>query len=91
MMRWLGRLVSASAFAVSGLRLRLSRSSVHKGAKLLLTRAGFAPNDAEVAAYASLSHAAAVDRLLAGVRTTAVTPRLPGLTSASLLRANCGR
>ena len=62
-----------------------------QGAKLLLTRAGFAPNDAEVAAYASLSHAAAVDRLLAGVRTTAVTPRLPGLTSASLLRANCGR
>ena len=43
-------------------------------ARLLLTRAGFAPNDADVATYAPLTHRQAVDRLLAGVRTTAVTP-----------------
>jgi uncharacterized protein (DUF1800 family) len=43
-------------------------------ARLLLTRAGFAPHDADVTAYAPLTHKAAVDRLLAEVRTTAVTP-----------------
>ena len=39
-----------------------------------LTRAGFAPADAEVAAYSTLTHNAAVDRLLAGALFTAVTP-----------------
>ncbi len=43
-------------------------------AKLLLTRAGFAPADADVATYATLTHRAAVDRLLAGAVTTTVTP-----------------
>jgi hypothetical protein len=43
-------------------------------ARWLLTRAGFAPSHAEAAEYATLTHRAAVDRLLAGVRTTAVTP-----------------
>ena len=43
-------------------------------ARLLLTRAAFAPSDADVAAYSALTHAAAVDRLVAGVRTLAVTP-----------------
>ncbi len=64
----------ASTLAFSGLAVAAEPQLGAQGAKLLLTRAGFAPNDAEVAAYASLSHAAAVDRLLAGVRTTAVTP-----------------
>ena len=45
-----------------------------QGAKLLLTRAGFAPADAEVATYATLTHRAAVDRLLADARTSSVTP-----------------
>jgi uncharacterized protein (DUF1800 family) len=43
-------------------------------ARWLLTRAGFAPSDAEAAEYATLTHRAAVDQLLAGARTTAVTP-----------------
>lgn len=43
------------------------------GAKLLLTRAGFAPSDADIVTYAPLTHAAAVDQVLAGVRTTAAT------------------
>src|SRR5688572_13303324 len=43
-------------------------------AKLLLTRAGFAPADADVATYARLTHRAAVDRLLAGAVTSTVTP-----------------
>lgn len=45
-----------------------------QGARQLLTRAGFAPNDAEVATYSALTHKAGVDRLLTGVRTTTVTP-----------------
>ena len=44
------------------------------GARLLLTRAGFAPADADVATYAPLTHRAAVDRLLAGAQMTTVTP-----------------
>ena len=62
------------ACVISGLTVAAESQLGAQGAKLLLTRAGFAPNDAEVAAYAALSHTAAVDRLLAGVRTTAVTP-----------------
>jgi len=45
-----------------------------QGARHLLTRAGFAPNDADLATYSTLTHAAAVDRLLAEVRTAALTP-----------------
>ena len=37
-----------------------------QGARLLLTRAGFAPADADVSTYSRLTHRAAVDRLLAG-------------------------
>jgi len=43
-------------------------------ARALLTRAGFAPNAAEAAEFALLTREAAVERLLAGVRTAAVTP-----------------
>jgi uncharacterized protein (DUF1800 family) len=74
MMRWFGGAMSVLVFAMSGVALAAEPQLGAQGAKLLLTRAGFAPNDAEVAAYASLSHRAAVDRLLAGVRTIAVTP-----------------
>ncbi len=49
----------------------------NQGAKLLLTRAGFAPADADVATYSTLTHRAAVDRLLAGARTGTVTPPPP--------------
>ncbi len=44
------------------------------GARQLLTRAGFAPSAAEIAALAGLSQAEAVDRLLAGVQLRAATP-----------------
>ena len=43
-------------------------------ARLLLTRAGFSPSDADVSTYSALTHAGAVDQLLAGVRTSAITP-----------------
>jgi uncharacterized protein (DUF1800 family) len=43
-------------------------------AKLLLTRAGFAPSADEIARFAPLDAHAAVERLLAEVRTTAQTP-----------------
>ena len=45
-----------------------------QGARQLLTRTGFAPSPAEVTRFASLSQAAAVDRLLAAALTTAATP-----------------
>lgn len=45
-----------------------------QGARLLLTRAGFAPGDTDVVTYSTLTHKAAVDRLLAGALATAVTP-----------------
>ena len=43
-------------------------------ARLLLTRAGFAPGQEEIDRSASLSHGQAVDRLLATARTSAATP-----------------
>jgi uncharacterized protein (DUF1800 family) len=42
-------------------------------ARRLLTRAGFAPSETEVRAYAPLTPRAAVDRLLEGTRTEAAT------------------
>lgn len=74
MMRWLGGMVAALVFAVSGAAQATEPPLGAQGAKLLLTRAGFAPSAADVAEVARLTQAAAVDRLLAGVRTTAVTP-----------------
>ena len=74
MMRWLGGMVAAWVLALSSVALAAEPPLGAQGAKLLLTRAGFAPSGADVAVYARLTHAAAVDRLLAGVRTTAVTP-----------------
>ena len=47
------------------------------GAKLLLTRAGFPPAETDIATYATLTHRAAVDRLLAGAVTSTVTPPPP--------------
>ncbi len=72
MRRWIGGFVAVLVLSASSVAAAQPQLGAH-GAKLLLTRAGFAPSDADVAAYAALSHAAAVDRLLAGVRTTAVT------------------
>lgn len=45
-----------------------------EGARRLLTRAGFAPNAAEIARYALLDQRAAVERLLSEARIDAVTP-----------------
>ena len=73
MMRWLGGAVSAVLLAMSSVVPAAEPQLGAQGAKLLLTRAGFAPSDAEIAEYSALSHTAAVDRMLAGVRTTAVT------------------
>ncbi len=73
-MRWMNGMIVASTLAFSALGIAAEPQLGTQGAKLLLTRAGFAPDGAEVAAYAGLTHAAAVDRLLAGMRTAAVTP-----------------
>ena len=73
MMRWLGALVATLVFGLSTVAFAAEPLGA-TAARLLLTRAGFAPNDAEVASYARLTHAAAVDRLLSGVRTSAATP-----------------
>ncbi len=43
-------------------------------ARHLLSRTGFAPTENEIQAYATLTRAAAVERLLAGVHTEARTP-----------------
>ncbi len=74
MTRWLSGLVSILLFAMSSVVVAGAPQLGAQGAKQLLTRAGFAPSDADVASYAPLTHAAAVDRLLAAARTTAVTP-----------------
>ncbi len=74
MTRWLSSMLAACVLTLSSGALAAEPPLGAQAARLLLTRAGFAPSDADVAGYARLSHAAAVDRLLAGVRTTAVTP-----------------
>ncbi|WP_244146561.1 DUF1800 domain-containing protein [Paraburkholderia sp. BCC1876] len=43
-------------------------------ARFFLTRVGFAPDSAEVAQYVGLTRAQAVDKVLAGSRTEALTP-----------------
>lgn len=73
MIRRLGAIVSALLLVFANAAPAAEAALGAQGAKLLLTRAGFAPSDADVSAYANLTHTAAVDRLLAGVRTTAVT------------------
>jgi len=59
MMRWRGGVVSVLVFAMSSVALAEPQLGA-QSAKLLLTRAGFAPSDAEVAAHASLSYTAVV-------------------------------
>lgn len=72
MMRRLGAVFALSMLAFSGIAAEPQLGT--QGARHLLTRAGFVPDDAEVATYSALTHKAAVDRLLAGARTTTVTP-----------------
>ena len=72
-MRWLGGAVAALVLASTTVAFAAEPLGA-TGARLLLTRAGFAPNDGDVGGVARLTHAAAVDRLLSGVRTTAATP-----------------
>ncbi|HYM48208.1 MAG TPA: DUF1800 domain-containing protein [Burkholderiaceae bacterium] len=72
MMRRLGVLFALLMLAFNSLAAEPQLGT--QGARLLLTRAGFAPNDTDVATYSALTHRAAVDRLLAGVRTSTVTP-----------------
>jgi uncharacterized protein (DUF1800 family) len=55
-------------------------------ARHLLARTGFGPTDAEVHAFAPLSRAEAVDRLLSGARLVAVTPPPPFTFSVAPLR-----
>ncbi|MGH6610807.1 MAG: DUF1800 domain-containing protein, partial [Burkholderiaceae bacterium] len=72
MMRWFAALIAVLSFAATSGAAETQLGA--QRAKLLLTRAGFAPNDAEITKYATLTHAQAVDQLLAGARTTAVSP-----------------
>jgi uncharacterized protein (DUF1800 family) len=46
----------------------------YEGARHLLNRTGFGATDAEIAEFASLDRATAVDRILAGARREAATP-----------------
>ncbi len=76
MTRWLGVVVAVLTLCVGSVAAAEPLLGT-QGARLLLTRAGFAPGDTDVAAYSALTQRAAVDRLIAGVRTTALTPE-PG-------------
>ena len=76
MTRWLGVVVAVLTLCVGSVAAAEPLLGT-QGARLLLTRAGFAPSDTDVAAYSALTQRAAVDRLIAGVRTTALTPE-PG-------------
>ena len=73
MKRWIYGLLFVLSTAV-GVAADAAELLGDQRAKLLLTRAGFAPSDADVTAHATLTHKQAVDRLLGGVRTAAVTP-----------------
>ncbi len=70
MRRWFLLLLSCAWISASAAPAPLGPD----GAQRLLTRAGFAPSPAEVARVATLTQQQAVDSLLAGVRTSAVTP-----------------
>lgn len=70
-------LFAGVACAVSGSALAADGALGDAAARRLLTRAGFAPDTAEVAAFAPLNQAQAVERLLASARTHA---RLPAPT-----------
>lgn len=64
-----------SALAQAGVAdVSTSRALGPDAARRLLTRAGFAPNEAEVAAYAGMTQRAAVERLLEGASTAPGTP-----------------
>jgi uncharacterized protein (DUF1800 family) len=70
LLRWL----LVSVLSLQGAAFATEQALGPHRARWLLTRAGFTPSDADAAEYANLTHRAAVDRLLAAVRTTAVTP-----------------
>jgi uncharacterized protein (DUF1800 family) len=55
-------------------------------ARLLLTRTGFGATPGEVAAFAALTRAQAVDRLLAATVTTALTPPPPAIDDPASMR-----
>ena len=59
-------------------------------ARHLLARTGFGPNDTEVRAYVGLTRAQAVQRLLDGARTTAVTPLPASIADATTWRSPPG-
>ncbi|MEP6607883.1 MAG: DUF1800 domain-containing protein [Burkholderiaceae bacterium] len=73
MIRWLALLFVASMAAFGTATAAPESPLGTQGARLLLTRAGFAPSDADVSTYAPLTQSAAVERLLGAARTTAVT------------------
>lgn len=67
-------LLAFFALLIAGSAMAAGIPLGEQGARQLLTRAGFAPSAAEVARYAPLSHADAVERLLAETVQTAATP-----------------
>ena len=66
--------VSAAALAAAVALPALATPMGADDARHLLARTGFGPTSAEVREYAALSRDEAIERLLAGVRTTSVTP-----------------
>src|SRR4029453_10888527 len=68
MQRWLALLLATLCGLASAVQLGT------EGAQRLLTRAGLAPSSAEVARFAPMSQAQAVDWLILEARTSAVTP-----------------
>ncbi len=64
------------AFAAPAILTRSARAAGtgFDGARHLLSRTGFGPTPSEIAAYESLTHDAAIDRLLRTARPDAVTP-----------------
>ena len=70
----LRQLFAACALLFAAMAFAADAPLGEAGARQLLTRAGFAPSAAEVARFAPLTQAAAVDRLLAEVVQIASTP-----------------
>ena len=73
MKRWVSGVIALLALMGAVSAVAAEAQLGEQGARLLLTRAGFAPSGAEVAVYAPLTHTVAVDRLLTGVRAVAAT------------------
>ena len=77
-----------AAFAVASISRQSTLDPVLgiDDARRLLARTGFGATPADVAAFAALTRAQAVDRLLAGTTTTALTPPPPAIDDPTSMR-----